>query len=95
MDIAAQKALIEAKKGKKNKYLHSANHALADELCVLFKDPKHFGMYLKMAGTYNHSFLRKLAAEIMDNKKVDTPGKLFSYLIKKYNTEKKGLISEN
>ncbi len=72
-------------KVKVNKYLHSPDHLLADELSNRFNDKKHFGFYLKMATTYNHGFLRKLMGEILENKNVQTPGKLFAYLIKKHN----------
>lgn len=76
-------------KRKKNPYLHSPNHLLADELSQKFSDKKHFGFYLKMATTYDHNFLRKLAGDIYENKNVKTPGKLFAYLIKKHNLETK------
>lgn len=77
------------KKYKKNPHLHSPNHLLADELSVKLSDKKHFAFYLKMAVLYDHNFLRRLAGEILENKNVKTPGKLFAYLIKKYNQEKK------
>jgi formamidopyrimidine-DNA glycosylase len=74
---------------KPDKHLHSSAHLLADELSVKLNDKRHFGFYLKMAVTYDHNFLRKLMGEILENKNVQTPGKLFAYLIKKYNQEKK------
>jgi hypothetical protein len=74
-------------KVKVNKYLHSATHVLADELCEKLHDKSHFGFYLKMAGTYDHAWLRKLCAEVLENKNVQTPGRLFAYLIKKHNLE--------
>jgi len=72
-----------AKKPKKNRYLHSPDHLLADELSRKLRDPKHFGLYLKMAALHNHDFLRKVAGEVLESKDVKSPGKLFSYLIKK------------
>lgn len=72
---------------KKNKYLHSPDHLLADELSQKFNDPKHFGFYLKLATQHDHAVLRRLAGEVLENKTVTTPGKLFSYLIKKRNEE--------
>lgn len=72
---------------KKNQYLHSPDHLLADELSEKFNDPKHFGFYLKLATQHDHAVLRRLAGEILENKSVKTPGKLFSYLIKKRNEE--------
>jgi hypothetical protein len=72
-----------AKKPKKNPYLHSPDHLLADELSQKLRDPKHFGLYLKMATLHDHDFLRKLASEVLESKDVKSPGKLFSYLIKK------------
>ncbi len=74
---------------KVNKHLHSPDHLLADELSVKLNDRKHFVFYLKMAVLYNHDYLRNLAGQIMENKNVETPGKLFAYLIKKNNLEKK------
>ena len=76
-----------AKKTVKNRYLHSADHLLADELSVKLRDKKHFGFYLKMAELYEHDFLRKLAAEVLENPNVETPGKLFAFLIKKRREE--------
>lgn len=74
-----------AAKPKKNPHLHSPAHLLADELCQKLNDKKHFGFYLKMAMLYDHAWLRKLCGEILENKNVQTPGKLFAYLIKKNN----------
>lgn len=73
---------------KKSQYLHSSDHLLADELSQKLRDPRHFGFYLKMAGTHDHDFLRKLAGEVLESKDVKSPGKLFSFLIKKHNQEK-------
>lgn len=78
---------------EKNRFLHSPSHLLADELSQLFNDPKHFAFYLKMATLYDHNFLRRLAGEITENKKVKTPGKLFAFLIKKHNQENKQKFS--
>ncbi len=71
----------------KNRYLHSPNHLLADELSNRLSDPKHFAFYLKMATLYDHNFLRKLAGEVLESKDVHTPGRLFAFLIKKHNEE--------
>lgn len=76
-------------KVKKNPHIHSPAHLLADELCLKFNDKKHFAFYLKMAVLYDHNYLRGLAGQIMENKNVETPGRLFAYLIKKNNLEKK------
>jgi hypothetical protein len=75
-------------KVKVNTHLHSPAHLLADELCQRFGDKKHFGFYLKMSTLYDHNFLRNLAGQVLENKNVKTPGKLFAYLIKKHNQEK-------
>ncbi len=80
-DLAKFKKLPQ----KKDPKLHSESHLLADELCTKFNDPKHFGLYLKLATTMPHPVLRRIAGEILENPKVETPGKLFSYLVKKYN----------
>lgn len=76
-------------KPAKDSHLHSPAHLLADELCRKLNDKKHFGFYLRMAGLYNHDFLRRLTGEVLENKNIKTPGKLFAYLIKKYNQESK------
>lgn len=76
-----------AKKPTKNRYLHSPNHLLADELSIKLRDQKHFGFYLKMAELYDHDWLRKLSGEVMEGSNVKTPGKLFAYLIKKRNQQ--------
>ncbi|MBL8030382.1 MAG: hypothetical protein JNN11_03980 [Candidatus Doudnabacteria bacterium] len=81
----AFKITKKAVQPKPSKYLHSPAHLLADELCLRFNDKRHFGFYLKLAVTYDHAFLRKLCGEVMENKNVKTPGKLFAYLIKKHN----------
>jgi hypothetical protein len=79
---------------KVDTHLHSPAHLLADELCAKFGDKKHFGFYLKMATLYDHDFLRNLAGQVMESKNVKTPGRLFAFLIKKNNLEKK-LIDPN
>ncbi len=81
----ALKSVKNKVKSKPSKYLHSPAHLLADELSVKLNDKKHFGVYLKIATLYDHAFLRKLCGEILENKNVQTPGKLFAYLIKKHN----------
>ncbi len=72
---------------KKSPYLHSPNHLLADELSTRLSDKKHFGFYLKMASQHDHNFLRKIAGEVLENANVKTPGKLFTYLVKKSKDE--------
>jgi len=71
---------------KKDSHLHSAAHALADELSTRLSDKKHFGFYLKMALTHNHDLLRRIAGEVLEGKP-KKPGALFAYLIKKHNAE--------
>ncbi len=70
-------------------YLHSAAHVLADELSTQLHDKKHFGFYLKTALTHPPDMLRKICGEILENKNVKTPGKLFAYLIKQHNLNAK------
>ena len=74
---------------KRDPKLHSAAHVLADELANKMNDMAHFGLYLKMAVTYSPDLLRKIAGEVLENPKVQNRGKLFSYLIKKYNQDLK------
>jgi|GEM_PF-3685262 len=71
---------------KRDPKLHSPEHVLADELMRKLGDTRRFGLYLRLAGKYNHSFLRKMAAEVMEGS-AKNPGALFSFLIKKHNTE--------
>ncbi len=80
-DVASKHKLVK----KRNPHLHSASHLLAEELTQQMNDKAHFGLYLKMAVTYNHDLLRKIAGEILENPKVTNRGRLFSYLIKKHN----------
>ncbi len=73
----------------KDPHLHTAAHVLADELANALHDQKHFGFYLKMAVTHPPQILRKICGEVLENKNAKTPGRLFAYLIKKYNQEAK------
>ncbi len=72
---------------KKDPKLHSAAHVLADELANMLSDPTHFGFYLKMATTMPAPVLRRLAGQVLEGQNVTNKGKLFAYLIKKYNQE--------
>lgn len=83
------KSRVQKTSAKPNPHLHSPAHLLADELSIKLNDRKHFAFYLKMAVLYDHSFLRSLAGRVMEGKDVTTPGRLFAYLIKKSNQEKK------
>ncbi|MEZ4180510.1 MAG: hypothetical protein R3B41_03320 [Candidatus Doudnabacteria bacterium] len=74
---------------RKNPHLHSANHLLADELSQKLEDPKHFGFYLRMATIVPHPVLQRLCGQVLDSPNVDNKGRLFAYLIKKYNQERK------
>jgi hypothetical protein len=76
-------------KQTKDKHLHSAAHVLANELSNRLGDTKHFGFYLKMATTYDHGFLRRIAGEVLEQKSTKNPGALFAFLIKKSNNERK------
>lgn len=84
-DVAGSHKIVK----KRNPHLHSAAHLLADELANQMNDKAHFGLYLKMAVTYSPDLLRKIAGEILENPKVQNKGRLFSYLIKKYNESHK------
>jgi hypothetical protein len=77
----------QTSKPKKNPHLHSASHLLADELSIKLNDRKHFAFYLKMAVLYDHNWLRSLAGQVLEAKDVQSPGRLFSYLVKKHNQE--------
>ena len=89
MEPISASSKLQRKPIQKNKFLHSPNHLLADELSLKLADTKHFGFYLKMATMYDHNVLRRLAGQIMENKNAKTPGKLFAFLIKKQNEEDK------
>jgi hypothetical protein len=88
----------QAKKSVKPKadvHLHSPAHLLADELSLKFNDRKHFALYLGMAMKHDHQFLRKIMGEVLEKNTVQTPGRLFSYLVKKYNQENKQVTSNS
>ena len=70
----------------KEKYLHSKDHVLADELSNKLGEPKRFGLYLRMAKKYNHDFLRRIAGDILE-KGAKNPGALFAFLVKKERLE--------
>ncbi len=74
---------------KKDPHLHSAAHLLADELATKLHDRKHFGLYLKLSLTMSHDVLRKLCGDVLESRTTKTPGRLFSYLVKQYNDERK------
>ena len=75
-------------KKRSEQHLHSPAHVLADELSVKLNDRQHFGFYLKMALTYDHGMLRRIAGEVLEGK-ATKPGALFAYLIKKSHAENK------
>jgi hypothetical protein len=70
-------------------HIHSPAHALADELSNKFGDKKHFGFYLRLALTHDHTILRRIAGEVLESKTTKNPGALFAYLIKKGKEESK------
>ena len=74
---------------RSEQHIHSPAHALADELASKFADKRHFGFYLKLATTQEHSLLRRIAGEVMESKSTKNPGALFAYLIKKHNQDSK------
>ena len=80
---------IDAKPYQKRseQHIHSAAHALADELANKLSDKKHFGFYLKQALTHNHDMLRRIAGEVLESKSTKKPGALFAFLIKKHNAQ--------
>jgi len=80
---------VKHQKSKVDPHLHSPAHLLADELANKFNDRKHFALYLGMATKHDHQFLRKIMGEVLEGKTVATPGRLFSYLVKKRNDENK------
>jgi hypothetical protein len=83
MPAGLAKRLNKSSKPKKEAHLHSAAHALADELSQKFGEPKRFGFYLRMAMIYNHDFLRRIAGQILESSTAKKPGALFAYLVKK------------
>ncbi len=89
-NLTAKKRLPQ----KKDPHLHSAAHVLADELATKLHDKKHFGFYLKMATVHPPQILRKICGDILENKNVKTPGRLFAYIIKQRNLEAKAEKSD-
>ena len=80
---------LSERKVKNKQYMHSPSHVLADELSVKLNDKSHFGMYLKMATIHDHQVLRNILGNVLDSRDVKSPGKLFTFLLKKYNESKK------
>jgi hypothetical protein len=74
---------------RSEQHIHSPAHALADELSNKFADKKHFGFYLRLALTQDHSVLRRIAGEVLESKITKKPGALFAYLVKKNKSESK------
>lgn len=72
-------------KPQADSHLHSPAHSLAEELCQKLNDRKHFAMYLGMATRMDHQFLRKTLGEVLESPSVKSPGRLFSFLVKKNN----------
>ena len=87
MEPIGKSARFSRQRPAKSRYLHSPNHLLADELSQRLRDPKHFGFYLKLAGTHDHAVLRSLVGQVLESQDVRNPGKLFAFLVKKYNQE--------
>jgi len=83
MPSGLAKRLSKAGPTKKEAHLHSASHALADELSQKFGEPKRFGFYLRMAMLYNHDFLRRIAGQVLESSATKKPGALFAFLVKK------------
>jgi hypothetical protein len=75
-----------SKKPSKSQQLHSPSHLLADEFSKKFKEPHRFGFYLKMALTYDHNVLRRIAGTVSETN-AKKPGALFAFLIKKHAEE--------
>ena len=89
MESLAKIAKFDRKKPvKPDTHLHSPAHLLADELSVKLNDRKHFALYLGMAERHEHQFLRKVLGEVLEARDVQSRGRLFSFLVKKYNREK-------
>lgn len=55
----------------KNRYLHSKEHVLADDLSKTMLEPKKFAVYLGVAGMYEESDLRALARSVSEKKGLD------------------------
>lgn len=75
------------RKAKNRRHLHSPDHVLADELSTKLRDTRHFGYYLKMATTHNHQVLRNILGQVLEGKDVKNPGKLFTFLLKKHDSD--------
>ncbi len=84
----AKNRKITQTKPKVDRHLHSPAHVLAEELSTKLNDRKHFPLYLGMATRQDHQYLRKILGEVLEMKDIQTPGRLFSYLVKKNKPEK-------
>lgn len=78
---------LSERRAKHARFLHSANHVLADELAQKLRDSKHFGYYLKMATIHDHQVLRGILGNVLEAKDVQNPGKLFTFLLKKHTEQ--------
>jgi hypothetical protein len=71
-----------SQKPAKSKFLHSADHVLADELSKKMGEPQRFGFYLGLTTRYDHNVLRRIAGQVLEGG-AKKPGALFAFLIKK------------
>ena len=88
MDIDPKLKERFSKKPAKSRFLHSADHVLADELSQKMNEPMIFGFYLRLAKTNDHGMLRRIAGFVLEGQ-AKNPGALFSYLLKKEKDELK------
>jgi len=64
--LAVKKHILEFNIRQKNRYLHSKEHVLADDLSKAMLEPKKFAAYLGIARLYYESDLRSLARRVSE-----------------------------
>lgn len=77
---------------KRNRFLHSRAHVLADDLSKIMKEPKKFAAYLGIAKKYDESELRTLAKYVLEKRdlEVKNRGKYFFGALRKLSKKDVG-----
>lgn len=82
MDSGKVLERIKARGAVSKGHLHSPAHVLADELCKKLSDPKHFGAYLRICLKHDHTKIRLVLGQVLENQNAQSPARLFMFLMK-------------
>lgn len=87
---------IEFKIRQKNRYLHSKEHVLADDLSKAMLEPKRFAAYLGITKVYYEQDLRALARRVSEKRDLDPKarGKYFFACLKRLEKKREVRPSE-